>query len=1143
MKKFLTLFTALLFFGSLTVVQATTYYYRGNQNSWGTTEMTTSTDGYYAYYSAKGYSNNGNKNNEFKISTTTDSWDYNSSYVTRGFNGTDIKNTSDNKSIGLDWNGDNICVYCTSDFYVLVYFPNTTINTTSNPIICASTTLPDNSVPVSHTYTVAGEPTTIIGAYWNPAEAANDMVEDNGIYTWEKTDLELEAGHVYFKVCEDHDWSNASWPSDNYDLTIPADGIYTITITFNPAAEGDAKVSANATKTGEITPVQHTYTVAGAPAAVIGAYWASDYADNDMVLQSNGTYKWEKEGAELAKDAVVSFKVCQDHAWTVAYPADDYNINIPADGIYTITITFNPEGSVVSGEATKTGDAVVAQTAQMKGSWDSWTDNVDYVDNGDGTATVAKRFEATGDYTFKVIINDNWRGEENTTFTRTENTVADIINNAADMTLHVDVPGCYTFTWNFDENKLAIQYPSQTIDVAAIVNNQTGTLVESAEQIQGTELHFGVAPDGSRVVANAANAILFVDGHYNNEHGMVTPTFSVLVPGNVDIYVGKCTYSTKTINVRNAANEIVASKTPTAACWKNDHANSTVLHYVGEATKLTISGMDYCPYIRVKSVEPVALPEYINVHAQVNNQTGTNLTNDEMAAQGNAVSFGMNAANERVAADAANAILTVNGNYHSDHGMTNAVFTVHVPGNVDIYVGECTYSSKTINVKDEDNNLVASLTPEAVCWKNNHDNLAVLHYVGEANTLTISGMDYCPYICVKSTPVAVPSEIDIPAIVNNQAGTLLEGGELVQNTPVNFGVTAEGNRVAADNPNAILYVNGAYHSEHGLKNPTFTVRVPGEVEIYVGECTYSTATIEVRNAENALMDSKTPETVCWKNNPDNVAVLHYAGEATTLTISGMQYCPYIRVKTPTPPVVATIGDANNASEIQLFLTTNDGQTVDELTINRPVLNNMYNTLCLPFDMDAAQIAASSLNGIEIREFTGASVVGGELNISVSEPVNAVVAGRPYFVKFSAAAQLDNLNFEDVEINNADLDNEAVSFNGVTFKGTFTPYYMEQQSDVDYYGGYMFLGQNNTLYWPGVNGYLKPFRAYFYINLSGASSMPLHRGMPARIVESHSAATDIDQINDQQITNKIIRDGQLIIIRDGVFYNAMGTKIQ
>lgn len=246
---------------------------------------------------------------------------------------------------------------------------------------------------------------------------------------------------------------------------------------------------------------------------------------------------------------------------------------------------------------------------------------------------------------------------------------------------------------------------------------------------------------------------------------------------------------------------------------------------------------------------------------------------------------------------------------------------------------------------------------------------------------------------------------------------------------------------------------------------------------------------------------------------------------------------------PTPTTAVVIGDPNNATEIEAFLTNNDGQTIDELIIDRPVLNNMYNTLCLPFDMNAAQIAASSLNGVEIREFTGASVEGTTLNLSVGDPVNAVVAGRPYFVKYSAASQLDNLHFEDVTINNALLDNMAVTFDGVTFKGTFTPFVMP--NGLNFQGGYLFLGQNNQLFWPNTSNPLKPFRAYFYVDVESSTpgNAPKYRGMPARIVEGKNVATGVENAQSANQSTKVIVNGQLIIIKNDVRYNAQGQIVK
>ena len=144
-------------------------------------------------------------------------------------------------------------------------------------------------------------------------------------------------------------------------------------------------------------------------------------------------------------------------------------------------------------------------------------------------------------------------------------------------------------------------------DFSVIVNNQDGTLLTSDEQVQGTAVNFGVAvaADGtvSRVAADDASAVATVSGKYHSDHGCTN--LKVVVPNatNVKITVGQCTYSAKAIKVTNAAGEEVATKTPSnPACWKNDRGNVDVLYYTGEATTLTITGMDYCPYVAVKAL-------------------------------------------------------------------------------------------------------------------------------------------------------------------------------------------------------------------------------------------------------------------------------------------------------------------------------------------------------------------------------------------------------------------------------------------------------------------------------------------------------------------------------------------------------------
>ena len=286
------------------------------------------------------------------------------------------------------------------------------------------------------------------------------------------------------------------------------------------------------------------------------------------------------------------------------------------------------------------------------------------------------------------------------------------------------------------------------------------------------------------------------------------------------------------------------------------------------------------------------------------------------------------------------------------------------------------------------------------------------------------------------------------------------------------------------------------------------------------------------------------------NHSDNHAA-HMSFE--TYTVAGDQYTfaycgNSVRLvtdaggSTPTPTAVET-GDNDDAETINTKLEANDGQTVDEWTIVRPVYRNTYyNTLCLPFDMDAAQIAASSIAGAEIKEFTGAEVVGDELLIDLA-PVDEIEAGKPYFIKYSNADALTQLDFTNVTIDATAP--QGVTFNGVTLQGTFVPFQMEAQSNLNYEGGYLFLGQNNQLFWPGVTNSIKPFRAYFYVDTtpSNQNGAPKYRGMPARFNEEQ-VATSIGNVQGDKVqSTKVLRDGQLIIIRNGVEYNANGMMVK
>ena len=206
-------------------------------------------------------------------------------------------------------------------------------------------------------------------------------------------------------------------------------------------------------------PVEHTYTVAGGNADLFGTAWDPANTANDMTKLEDGTYKWEKTEITLPAGNV-EFKVCEDHAWTVCYPAENYQLVIPEAGVYTITITYNPEGNVVAGDAVKTGDAQVDPVVSIAGSMNSWNASADVMVLAEDKATASLTLNlAAQTYEFKVVLNGSeWRSNAHE-FTRENATAADMSGNLDNMHLVADIAGDYIFTWTFETNTLSIAFP------------------------------------------------------------------------------------------------------------------------------------------------------------------------------------------------------------------------------------------------------------------------------------------------------------------------------------------------------------------------------------------------------------------------------------------------------------------------------------------------------------------------------------------------------------------------------------------------------------------------------------------------------------------------------------------------------------
>ena len=102
----------------------------------------------------------------------------------------------------------------------------------------------------------------------------------------------------------------------------------------------------NLTITGTVTPVAVTWTVAGSPESIFGTSWDPTNTSNDMVKGTDNTWTFSKEDLTLTEGNKISFKVCKNHAWGIAYPSKNYELSVPADGEYKLVITFDGNTTV-----------------------------------------------------------------------------------------------------------------------------------------------------------------------------------------------------------------------------------------------------------------------------------------------------------------------------------------------------------------------------------------------------------------------------------------------------------------------------------------------------------------------------------------------------------------------------------------------------------------------------------------------------------------------------------------------------------------------------------------------------------------------------------------------------------------------------
>lgn len=195
----------------------------------------------------------------------------------------------------------------------------------------------------------------------------------------------------------------------------------------------------------------------------------------------------------------------------------------------------------------------------------------------------------------------------------------------------------------------------------------------------------------------------------------------------------------------------------------------------------------------------------------------------------------------------------------------------------------------------------------------------------------------------------------------------------------------------------------------------------------------------------------------------------------------------------------------------------------------------WNTLCLPFDVD--NFSGTPLEGAIVKTLVSSSLEGTTLTLNFTDDQNnltSIEAGKPYIVKWESGEDITNPAFTDVTISN---QTHNIETDAVTFMGCFSPVSIDQEDRSK-----LYLASNSTLHFPNGAMTIGACRAYFQLVVDPSSA-------PSRIVtnlDAHNTVTALENALPEaervEESMKLMINGHIYILRDGITYDALGRKI-
>ena len=275
-------------------------------------------------------------------------------------------------------------------------------------------------------------------------------------------------------------------------------------------------------------------------------------------------------------------------------------------------------------------------------------------------------------------------------------------------------------------------------------------------------------------------------------------------------------------------------------------------------------------------------------------------------------------------------------------------------------------------------------------------------------------------------------------------------------------------------------------------------------------------------------ENKWDDAVSWNKIETGITIPNTAGNLNTC----LAFWKNCQGNVPTSECTWVAPTPLTDKNWDAFIAAYNGKTINAV-VERSFKSGQYHTLCLPFDIPTNWLG----DGTEAYQLTSivANNTGDKLSLRATK-WNTIAAGQPYIIKPVKGDEYEHVIINGVIVKNAsagtnvaDGDGYKATLKAVTTTGGQT------NGSTEYYVG----ANDGKLY----NAVVDKLGLRAVIELTTVAGQPLPAKVRAYVAAEENEATGLDNIQlPNANSQKLIINGQLIIIRGNEKFNAQGVRL-